>query len=63
MVRDVVVAKLPKCDFCSTKAEYDGKTRDGPWANVCEYHFRLNGIGLEVGKGQKLVEDRNQQSL
>jgi len=48
LVREVIVAEQPKCDFCSSKAEYDGKTRDGPWANMCEYHFRLNGIGLGV---------------
>ena len=55
------LAKLPRCDFCSAKAEYDGKTRDGPWAYMCEAHFRLRGIGLGVGRGQRLVEDKNQQ--
>ena len=62
-MREVIVAERPKCDFCSAKAEYDGKTRDGPWANMCEYHFRLHGIGLGVGKGQKLTEERRKTGL
>ena len=48
LVRDIVVTKLPKCDFYFAKAEYDAKTRDCDWAYICEYHFRLHGIVLGV---------------
>lgn len=56
---EVAVSKLPKCDFCSAVALYDGKTTMGPWANMCPRHFRTYGIGLGLGKGQKLIEKKN----
>lgn len=49
-----------ECDFCvqqgltNSKAKYDCRTSLGPWANVCESHFRQYGVGLGLGKGQKL---------
>lgn len=55
------VAVLPNCDVCkgngddSVPAEYDAKMKEGPWANMCVTHFNLYGIGLGIGKGQKLV--------
>jgi len=52
---EVVVSRLPKCDFCGKQAQYDGKTVMGPWANMCPTHFRMYGRGLGLGKGQKLV--------
>ena len=52
---EVKVPKLPKCDFCSSQAHYDGKTRMGPWAWMCPAHFRAYGIGLGLGRGQKLI--------
>ena len=56
MSKEVEVKELPKCDICGTeKAEYDGKTHSGPWANMCYGCFKANGIGLGTGKGQKLV--------
>ena len=36
-----------KCDFCSAKAVYDGKTLMGPWANMCEEHFNTYGIPIK----------------
>lgn len=51
----VFVEKLPKCDFCDKPALYDGRTIMGPWAHMCEEHFKMYGVGLGVGKGQKLV--------
>lgn len=49
------------CDFCKQegiiqKAKYDGKTKFGSWAGMCERHFKLNGIGLGLGRGQRLIE-------
>ena len=52
---EVTVSQLPKCDFCDKQATYDGKTTFGPWANMCEAHNWLHGIGLGVGRGQRLV--------
>lgn len=51
----VTVAALPDCDMCPKLAMYDGKTHFGPWANMCEGHFHLFGVGLGLGKGQRLV--------
>lgn len=61
----VSVEALPPCDFCtmdgrSTLAFYDGATRPsgpgrGSWANMCEPHFGEHGLGLGLGRGQRLV--------
>jgi len=52
---EVYVEKLPKCDFCDKPALYDGKTIMGPWAHMCEEHFKQYGVGLGTGRGQKLI--------
>ena len=54
------VSSLPDCDFCkrigrSTPAAYDGATRFGPWAFMCLYHFNSFGVGLGLGRGQRLL--------
>lgn len=38
-----------------TKEEYfvDGKTQMGPWALMCPRCFKLYGVGLGTGRGQK----------
>lgn len=60
--KQVTVDHLPKCDFfehghCRNggEAHFDGKTIHGPWANMCEHHFSAFGIGIGLGRGQKLV--------
>ena len=62
MSNKVIVSKLPACDLCKRNplipyqaAYYDGKTRMGPWAFMCEEHFKTCGVGLGTGKGQKLI--------
>lgn len=50
-----------KCDEClrrgkSTPAVYDAKTVHGPWGYLCEEDFKLIGIGLGTGLGQRLVK-------
>ena len=58
---EVIVQRFPPCDFCTQRgipyqaAHYDCKTIYGPWANMCEEHFRAYGRGLGLGKGQRLV--------
>jgi hypothetical protein len=54
------VAKIPDCDFEDhdvprVPAVYDGKTKMGPWAFMCQDCFRRHGSGLGLGRGQKLV--------
>ena len=58
----VVVASLPQCDFCREDptvlhqvAHVDGRTKMGPWANMCREHFKKFGVGLGLGKGQELT--------
>lgn len=55
----VSVLKLPDCDFCGEEAHYDGKTKLGPWGNMCRGCFRKYGIGLGLGRGQELVVESN----
>lgn len=65
MSTEVKVARIPDCDICKyvgpppgkpkQPAAYDGKTVEGPWANMCEFHFKQYGVGLGTGRGQKLV--------
>lgn len=54
----------PECDICLnfhykttdlTKEEFfvDGKTQMGPWALMCPRCFKLYGVGLGTGRGQK----------
>jgi hypothetical protein len=59
MADKAYVSSLPTCDFphdgAAPAAKYDGKTRGGPWANMCEAHYRIHGTGLGTGKGQELI--------
>lgn len=55
------VSKLPECDIHKYRlnkpgvpAHYDGKTKSGPWANMCHPCFVEHGVGLGLGQGQKL---------
>lgn len=57
------VTRRPDCDICKYEehrvnprpAVVDGKTKDGPWANMCQDHFESHGIGLGLGRGQQLI--------
>jgi hypothetical protein len=55
MSKQVGVYEILPCDFCGKPAKYDGKTKMGPWADMCETCFRKYGVGLGTGKGQKLI--------
>ena len=64
----VAYISTPKeCDLCKTigtqsekdspaRAEYDLKTKMGPWANVCEGHRQSHAMFKELGlgRGQRL---------
>lgn len=51
------VKVAPKCDLCDMPAKYDAKTKDGPWAYMCEEHYQSHRAFdvLGTGKGQRLV--------
>jgi hypothetical protein len=55
------VTTIPNCDLCkhfkgtTTPAAYDGATRAGAWAYMCEEDFQTYGVGLGTGRGQKLI--------
>lgn len=58
--QEVVVTVIPLCDYCkqfgiNRLAVVDGKTHVGLWANMCEPDFKAHGVGLGLGKGQRLV--------
>lgn len=49
--------RLPACNFHDAcTAEYDFKTKMGPWANGCQEAWEDNRMfeELGIGKGQKL---------
>lgn len=46
----------PMCDICGdplTKWFVDGKTEMGSWVIMCPGCFKVYGVGLGVGLGQK----------
>ena len=51
---EVLVNEVKGCSFWSEKAIVDGRTKMGAWAFMCEKHFKKYGVGLGLGKGQKL---------
>lgn len=55
--------EIPPCDFCKMEgapqprpAVYDGATTYGSWAYMCERHYGKFGMGLGLGRGQRLVK-------
>ena len=63
---DTALISRPKtCDFHPNEdheAQYDFKTRQGPWGNGCQEAFDLNRAfdTLGTGKGQRLVVITNE---
>lgn len=57
MGTEVHVSALPKCDVHHGEhdAQYDARTVQGPWANMCEQAFKQVGRGLGTGLGQRLI--------
>lgn len=59
----VTVLHIPDCTLCVSQGKmgvpalYDGKTTLGPWANMCQEHFEVFGVGLGLGRGQMLVKE------
>lgn len=57
MSTEVEVLKIPDCNICQkSPAAYDGKTKMGPWAYMCEPCWEMYGVGqLGTGFGQRLI--------
>lgn len=54
-----VVEARPPCDLCrlqgkQVEAQFDAKTKMGPWAYMCLAHYKVAGIQLGTGFGQRL---------
>jgi hypothetical protein len=53
--------ELPECDLCGMElkvqrpALYDGKTKLGPWANMCEEHLITDGYPFSQGLTNKRI--------
>jgi hypothetical protein len=55
-----VLTERPDCDICKQQgrkrpAYVDCKTKQGPWAYACTQCFARYGIGLGMGRGQRLL--------
>jgi ribosomal protein L37AE/L43A len=55
-MKTVKVGKGHECQFCEKKAKYDARTKMGSWAFLCQSCFDKYGVGIGLGKGQKLEE-------
>lgn len=56
-----LVSPVKNCDICKcviTDTVYDGQTKRGPWAYMCEACFIIHGVGLGTGLGQKFVNGK-----
>ncbi len=54
------------CDLCEAPIFaifVDGKTNQGPWANMCLECHPVYGCGLGTGKGQKYQKQPNGEWL
>ena len=56
-----ITKRVEKCDICGCdlhgKTFVDGKTRNGPWANMCKGCYDTYGVGLGIGLGQQYGPD------
>ena len=55
--KKVFVKKIPDCALCRIrKAKYDGRTKMGSWAFMCQECFDAYGFALGTGCGQELIQ-------
>ena len=53
-----VLEERPPCDLCRARpAAIDGQTRHGSWAYMCIPCHEVHGVGLGLGRGQRLLID------
>lgn len=59
--KETYVVSYPDCDLHKLywgqkrEAHFDAKTRQGPWAYMCDECYGLEGVGLGLGRGQRLI--------
>ena len=49
------VVKEATCDFCQEPAIVDGRTTMGAWGDMCGEHYKVYGVGIGVGYGQRFI--------
>jgi ribosomal protein L37AE/L43A len=59
-MKTVKVKEGHECQFCEKEAKYDARTKMGPWAFLCQSCFDKYGVGVGVGRGQKLEVRKNE---
>jgi ribosomal protein L37AE/L43A len=59
-MKTVKVKEGHDCQFCENEAKYDARTKMGPWAFLCQSCFDKYGVGVGVGRGQKLEVRKNE---
>lgn len=60
-MKTVKMKKKIICDVCNKDwSLYDAKTKMGEWAYMCLHCYKIYGIGLGLGKGQKIIYSENQ---
>jgi hypothetical protein len=47
---------MPGCQMCKKVAKYDAKTKMGPWAYVCSFHF-VNDCVIKPGLAFELYQN------
>ena len=57
---EIELSIIPKCNLCSNQAGYDARTVNGFWAYLCETCYAKYGIGLGLGRGQKIVKAKEE---
>lgn len=59
-MKTVYFEKLPRCDYenldCTGNAVYDAPTIDGPWAHMCEHHYKIFAASMADKIGCKLAQ-------
>ncbi len=49
------VVKEATCNFCQEPAIVDGRTTMGAWGDMCGEHYKVYGVGIGVGYGQRFI--------
>ncbi len=55
-----------ECDVCHDPIDdefVDGKTRLGPWANMCPSCHGRHGVGVGLGRGQRYRQNPNREGV
>lgn len=53
--KKVPMLDMPGCQMCKKVAKYDAKTKMGPWAYVCPFHF-VNDCNVKPGLAFELYQ-------